>query len=186
MTSFFGGSKKKEEKKEEDAAAEADAAATVEVTKDDKGSGAVCQMKRGDYMIHVYIEQCKNLKVDAGDTVDPMVEITCLGEKKYTSAQKGIDNVSPALWNEHVFFEPKNVEAETMNEGKIEIKLLDKGFFKDAIIGFYEFDISYIYLMKDHALMHKWVIMSNPESDDFGEVTGYLKLSITVCGVGDE
>ena len=56
MTSFFGGSKKKEEKKEEDAAAEADAAATVEATKDDKGSGTVCQMKRGDYMIHVYIE----------------------------------------------------------------------------------------------------------------------------------
>jgi hypothetical protein len=85
-----------------------------------------------------------------------------------------------------LFFEPKNVEKERLEKGKIEIKLLDKGFFKDALIGYYEFDLSYIYLMKDHALMHKWIIMSNPESDDFGEVTGYLKISITIAGEGDE
>jgi hypothetical protein len=28
---------------------------------------------------------------------------------------------------------------------------MDKGFFKDALIGYYEFDLSYIYKMKDHA-----------------------------------
>ena len=36
-------------------------------------------MKRGDYMIHVLIEQAKDLKVDAEDTVDPIVEVKCLG-----------------------------------------------------------------------------------------------------------
>ena len=77
------------------------------------------------------------------------------------------------------------MEADKMESGKIEIRLLDKGFFKDAIIGFYEFDLSYIYLMKDHAMLHKWIVMSNPESENFGEVTGYLKLSITICGEGD-
>jgi hypothetical protein len=125
------------------------------------------------------------LLIEAGDTVDPMVEINCLGNRKYTTAQTGIDNTGVATWNEHIFFEPKNMQAEAMESGKIEIKLLDKGFFKDAVIGFYEFDLSYIYLMKDHALMHKWIVMSNPESENFGEVTGYLKLSITICGEGD-
>ena len=28
--------------------------------------------------------------------------------------------------------------------------------------------------------------MSNPESEDFGEVTGFLKISITIAGSGDE
>lgn len=28
--------------------------------------------------------------------------------------------------------------------------------------------------------------MSNPESDNFGEVTGLLKISVTICGEGDE
>jgi len=40
--------------------------------------------------------------------------------------------------------------------------------------------------MDNHALMHKWVIMSNPEAENFGEVTGYLKLSITIAASGDE
>lgn len=72
-----------------------------------------------------------------------------------------------------------------MESGKIEIRLLDKGFFKDAMIGMYELDISYIYLMKDHAMLHKWICLTNPDSDNFGEITGYLKLSITVAAEGD-
>jgi len=37
-------------------------------------------MKRGDYMIHVFVEKAKEMKsFNAGDTVDPMVEVSCLG-----------------------------------------------------------------------------------------------------------
>lgn len=143
-------------------------------------------MKRGDYMIHVMIEQAKNLKVPDGDVIDPLVEVSCLGERKFTKALDDINNVGIAVWNEHLFFEPKNVEAARLEKGTIELKLMDKGFFKDALIGYYEFDLSTIYLKENHALMHKWVVMSNPESEDFGEVTGFLKISITIAGGGDE
>lgn len=144
-------------------------------------------MKRGDYMIHILVEQAKNLLIDAGATVDPIVEIACLGQKKYTTAQEGIDNTTTAIWEEHIFFEPKNMEAAKMESGKIEIKLLDKGFFKDELIGYYEFDLSYIYLMKDHSMMHKWIVMTNPEDEkNFGQITSYLKLSITISAEGDD
>ena len=63
---------------------------------------------------------------------------------------------------------------------------MDKGFFKDALIGCYEFDLSYLYQQKDHSLMHKWIVMSNPESENFGEITGLLKISVTIMGTGDE
>jgi len=36
-------------------------------------------MKRGDYMIHIYVEQAKNIMVDAEETRDPLVQINCLG-----------------------------------------------------------------------------------------------------------
>jgi hypothetical protein len=104
-------------------------------------------MKRGDYMIHVYAETCKNLDVDEGNVVDPIVEIVCLGERKFTKALDDINNTSEGVFNEHIFFEPKNVEVERLEKGKIEIKLMDKGFFKDSLIGYYEFDLNYIYLM---------------------------------------
>lgn len=59
--------------------------------------------------------------------------------------------------------------------------MTDKGYFKNTMLGYYEFDLNYIYLMPKHAMLHKWIVMSNPESENFGEVTGYLKLSITVA-----
>jgi hypothetical protein len=34
--------------------------------------------------------------------------------------------------------------------------------------------------------LHKWVALSNPESENFNEVAGYLKLSMSVSTVGDE
>lgn len=143
-------------------------------------------MKRGDYMIHVFIEQAKNLKVPPESTVDPIVQIDCLEHKKHTTAQDHISNTGVAIWNEHIFFEPKNKEKEELESGKIVIKLLDKGYFKDALIGYYEFDLSYIYKMPNHSLLHKWIILSNPESENYSEVTAQLKLSITICGEGDE
>ena len=77
MASLFKSSKAKEEekKKEEE---DAKTAAPVE----EKGS--VQTMKRGDYMIHIYVEQAKNLDVAEGDVVDPIVEINCLNERKFT------------------------------------------------------------------------------------------------------
>lgn len=143
-------------------------------------------MKRGDYMIHLYIEQAKDIKMEDNAKVDPLVEIKLLGERKFTKPLKEINQLSICDWSEHIFFEKKNVEVEALAAAKVEIKLMDKGFFKDALIGFYEFDLTYVYQQPNHALMHKWIIMSNPEGEDFSEVTGYLKLSITVTGAGDE
>ena len=40
--------------------------------------------------------------------------------------------------------------------------------------------------MKDHSLMHRWLALSNPNSEVFNEVAGYLKISITVAATGDE
>ncbi len=53
------------------------------------------------------------------------------------------------------------------------------------MIGYYELDLTYIYQQENHAIMHKWVVLSDPTAADFTEVTGYLKLSITVTGAGD-
>jgi hypothetical protein len=76
--------------------------------------------------------------------------------------------------------------VDQIEAAKITIKLMDKGYFKDAMIGMYEFDVAYVYFMDKHLMLHKWVALSNPSSPDFNEVTGYLKLSISVACTGDE
>lgn len=67
---------KKEEKKEPaDIFNEGQAESNPTVASSEEGKESICQMKRGDYMIHVYIEQAKNLKVPPEETVDPIVQI---------------------------------------------------------------------------------------------------------------
>ena len=141
---MFGGKKDEEEEEVE--------GEEEEEQVEEKAKKSVCKMARGDYMIHIMVEQAKDLDIPEGDVIDPIVEINCLGERKFTKALDDINNTALAIWNEHIFFEPKNVEEEKLNKGKIEIKLMDKGFFKDALIGYYEFDLNSIYLREDHAL----------------------------------
>lgn len=45
----------------------------------DANTGSVGEMKSGEYMIHVYVEECKEINVKDGETVDPMVVVECLG-----------------------------------------------------------------------------------------------------------
>lgn len=41
--------------------------------------------------------------------MDPIIEIEVLNERKFTSAKDNIGAVGVINWNEHLFFEPKNV-----------------------------------------------------------------------------
>ena len=81
----------------------------IEIEKEEVAEPTVGEMRRGDYMIHVYIEQGKEF-CGGGDTVDPMMEITCLGQKMYSTAKKDIGKLGEVNWSEHIFLEPKNVE----------------------------------------------------------------------------
>jgi len=44
-----------------------------------------------------------------GETVDPIIEVSCMNEKKYTTAKDDIGAAGTVQWNEHIFFEPRNV-----------------------------------------------------------------------------
>jgi hypothetical protein len=75
---------------------------------------------RGDYMIHVYVEQAKKFnKLPAGDKIDPLVNIEIMGEKQNTTALEDIDNMAVATWNQHLFFDFKNKEVKELEKAKI-------------------------------------------------------------------
>ena len=69
-----------------------------------------------------------------------------------------------------MFLEPRGVDKLDADGAKISLKLVDKGFLKDALIGQFEFDMSYIYKRKDHVLLHKWLAFSNPNGKDYAKI----------------
>lgn len=58
----------------------------------------------------MFVETARQLKMTKeGETVDPIIEISCMNEKKYTTAKDDIGAAGVVSWNEHIFFEPRNV-----------------------------------------------------------------------------
>ena len=93
---------------------------------------SVGEMKRGDYRIHIYVEKVKDLKVPEDSTIDPLVEISCLNLKQYSTVKEKIGGIGETVWNEHLFLEPMNVEKQSADEAKISLKILDKGYLKNT------------------------------------------------------
>lgn len=63
---------------------------------------------------------------------------------------------------------------------------MDKRTFKDALIGEYEMDLTHVYFHKKHTIFHRWFALCNPKNEDYTKVSGYIKVSISVIGTGDE
>jgi hypothetical protein len=72
-----------------------------------------------------------------------------------------------------------------MMSANISIKVKNKGLLQDEIIGTYDFDLAKIYFMEKHTLEHQWLALVNPESKNINEVTGNLKISVNIMGIGD-
>lgn len=49
--------------------------------------------------------------------MNPIIEITCVDKKKYSATKKDIGPTSTVSWDEHIFFEPKNmVKSQFVNK----------------------------------------------------------------------
>ena len=83
-------------------------------------------------------------------------------------------------WREHLFFEPRAVHSSKIELETISIKVKNKGIFKDELVGMYEFDITKIYFEKSHAIQNQWIALYNPEATNFNEISGNIKLGISV------
>ena len=66
-------------------------------------------MKKGDYMVHVYVEKMKEVNVKDGTTVNPLIQIETLGKKAFTSSMSNVGSMGVVEWNGHIFIEAQNV-----------------------------------------------------------------------------
>jgi len=122
-----------------------------------------------------------------------MIEVETCGIIKNCKAKNDVPtstakqpNTTPQVFKEHLFFEPRNMHKSSIEAETIAIKIKNKGFFESALIGSYDFDLTKIYFEDTHAIQHQWIALCNPESEDFGEISGYLKVSVAIQGPGDK
>lgn len=114
--------------------------------------------------------------------MNPLIEVTTCGITKYSASKKDVACGSAAniSWREHLFFEPRNLHSSKVELDTISFKVKNKGIFKDELIGMYEFDMTKVYFEKGHAIQNQWIALYNPEATNFSEISGNLKISISV------
>ena len=106
--------------------------------------------------------------LEEGDTCDPIVEVRVFNKKKFTKAKDDVGGTAAVYWGDHFFFTGKQMEIEDVENTRILIEVRDHRFLlSDSLIGNYEMDLTYVYYQENHALVHKWICLSNSESDEF-------------------
>ena len=146
---------------------------------------AIIEMKKGDYNVHILIEEVKNLiSIEDNNPPMPRVKMIVFGKEQRTSKMKNASE--NYVFNEHFYFDQTNLTAEMLDSEKIVIEVYDNKHTKRKdYFGIYEIDFAYVYGRPNHALNNLWIGLSNPESDDMSKIRGYLKLSVSVLQEND-
>lgn len=86
--------------------------------------------------------------------IDPMIQVTCCDIKKYSASKSNVPTGTdtPNDWSEHMFFEPRNQIKQEIEEATISIRVLNKGLFRDDLVGCYDFDITFVYFKDKHTI----------------------------------
>ena len=151
-----------------------------------KKEDKIVMMEKGDYNVHILVEEVKNLIEIRPDTLPkPRIKMTVFGNSKYTKKVK--TGCQDYFYNEHFYFDKSDLTPEMLDSEKIVIEVYDNSHTKRIdYYGIYELDFQYIYKTEKHALQNVWIALANPESNDISKIRGYLKLSISVLHEKDE
>ena len=129
-------------------------------------------MKKGDYSVHVLIEEVKNLcSIKENHLPKPIVKVTCFNQTKRTS--KPPQDCDAFVYNEHIYFDKTDLSTDTLDSSKILIEVYDyHNFSRKYYFGIQEFDFEYIYAKENHCIKNLWVALANPEAKDITKING--------------
>ena len=151
----------------------------------DKPKPTFKPMKKGDYSVHILVEEVRNLTSKEDANPNPIIKITTNNVSKRTKSVN--EEVSTYFYGEHIYFDCLDMNYALLDSAKIVFEVYDKNFSdRKDYIGIHEFDFSFIYNSEEHAIHNYWIALANPESDDFSKIRGYLKLSCSILHTDDK
>lgn len=145
------------------------------------------KFKKGDYSVHIFIEESKGLlPVTADKNFNPVIVVKCFSKAKCTRKLKDVTSGATSIWSEHIYFSQLGCSVNELESQKILIEVKDSKTLRDSLIGLYEMDFTYVYFQPKHCILHKWVILSNPYSEDISVQRGLLKIGVNVLHESDK
>ncbi|KAM6923228.1 myoferlin [Lycodopsis pacificus] len=134
--------------------------------------------KPQDFQIRIRVIEGRQL---SGNNIKPVVKVNVCGQTHRTRIRRG----NNPFFNEMFFYNVNMLPSELFDES-ITLRVYDSFSLRaDSLMGEFKLDVGYIYDEPGHAIMRKWLLLSDPDDSSSG-ARGYLKVSITVVGTGDD
>ncbi|XP_077469193.1 myoferlin-like isoform X2 [Stigmatopora argus] len=134
--------------------------------------------KPQDFQLRVRATEGRQLP---GNNVKPVVKVNVCGQTRRTRIKSG----NNPFFDEIFFFNVNMMPSELFDES-VSLRIYDSFSLRaDSLIGEFKLDVGYIYDEPGHAILRKWLLLSDPDDSSSGP-KGYLKVSIVVVVTGEE
>ncbi|XP_036606427.1 fer-1-like protein 5 [Trichosurus vulpecula] len=135
--------------------------------------------KPQDFQVQLRIFEARQLH---GNNIEPVVKIL-IGNHEYRTRIKKGNN---PFFNEKFFHNFQHRYPSDLFEEIISIQVVDSQAKRaNSEIGRCQIDVGIIYYSPGHTLMRKWLGLCHSNKPNLG-IRGYLKITISVLGVGDQ
>ncbi|XP_070771991.1 myoferlin isoform X2 [Enoplosus armatus] len=134
--------------------------------------------KPQDFQIRVRVIEGRQLP---GNNIKPVVKVNVCEQTHRTRIRRG----NNPFFDEMFFYNVNMLPSELFDEN-ISLRVYDSFSLRsDSLMGEFKLDVGYIYDEPGHAIIRKWLLLSDPDDSSSG-ARGYLKVSIFIMGTGDE
>ncbi|XP_058241621.1 myoferlin isoform X2 [Hemibagrus wyckioides] len=134
--------------------------------------------KPQDFQIRIRIIEGRQLP---GNNIKPVVKVSVCGQTHRTRIKRG----NNPFFDEIFFYNMNMLPSELFDEN-IYIRVYNSSSLRsDSLLGEFKLDVGYVYDEPAHAIMKKWLLLSDPDDSSSG-ARGYLKVNMIIVGTGDE
>ncbi|XP_051503504.1 myoferlin isoform X2 [Myxocyprinus asiaticus] len=134
--------------------------------------------KPQDFQIRVRVIEGRQLP---GNNIKPVAKISVCGQTHRTRIRRGNNP-----YFDEIFFYNVNMLPSELFDESIMIRVYNAYSLRaDSLIGEFKLDVGYVYDEPGHAIMRKWLLLSDTDDSNSG-ARGYLKVSMFIVGTGDE
>ncbi|XP_019715398.1 myoferlin isoform X2 [Hippocampus comes] len=134
--------------------------------------------KPQDFQIRIRVLEGRQL---SGNNIKPVVKVNVCGQTHRTRIRSG----NNPFFDETFFYNVNMLPSELLDES-VSLRVYDSFSLRaDSLIGEFKLDVGYVYDEPGHAILRKWLLLSDPDDSSSG-AKGYLKVSIIVVVTGEE
>ncbi|KAM9809263.1 myoferlin isoform 1-T1 [Syngnathus typhle] len=134
--------------------------------------------KPQDFQIRIRVIEGRQLP---GNNVKPVVKVNVCGQTHRTRIRSG----NNPFFDEIFFYNVNMLPSELLDES-ISLRVYDSFSLRaDSLMGEFKLDVGFIYDEPGHAILRKWLLLSDPDDSSSG-AKGYVKVSIIVVVTGEE